>query len=633
MNPESLKEVLEKIQTTKIGVVGDFCLDAYWFIDESKTEISIETGKPTTPVRRQKYSLGGAGNVASNLTALGVRDVRAFGVIGNDPFGTEMIALLNSNGIDSRNVLTQENDWSTHVYIKPHIGDEEQSRIDFGNFNILSDETAERLIANLRVELHEVDLVIINQQVASGIHTPWFRQKLKEVIKQFSEKIFITDSREFTDEYSGAYRKMNDREAARLCSLHLASGESLSYTELINAAERLYDRYMKPLFITRGDRGSIVTDDKGILEIESMMITGRTDTVGAGDSYLAGVASALAAGFNPGTAGRLGNFAAGVTVQKLFQTGTASPEEVIAIGSDADYVYHPDLAEDIRQAKYHPDSEIEIITTWHKPPEIKHAIFDNDGTISTFRQGWEYIMAPMMVRAILGDRYDDAGETTLKKVRSAVDDLIDKTTGIQTLRQMLHLGELVREFGFVAEGDILDAHGYKEIYNEDLIAMVRRREAKLRRGEISTDDLSIKNAIPFLKALYEKGIRLWLTSGTDTADVRHEAEVLGYAYLFEERIFGATGDIDAEAKKMVLDSILDSIGKDDAASIITFGDGPVEIRETHKRGGLTAGVASNELRRYGLNPSKRTRLIKAGADIIIPDFAQPEILLGLLNIR
>ena len=633
MNPESLKEVLEKIQTTKIGVVGDFCLDAYWFIDESKTEISIETGKPTTPVRRQKYSLGGAGNVASNLTALGVRDVRAFGVIGNDPFGTEMIALLNSNGIDSRNVLTQENNWSTHVYIKPHIGDEEQSRIDFGNFNILSDETAERLIANLRVELHEVDLVIINQQVASGIHTPWFRQKLKEVIKQFSEKIFITDSREFTDEYSGAYRKMNDREAARLCSLHLASGESLSYTELINAAERLYDRYMKPLFITRGDRGSIVTDDKGILEIESMMITGRTDTVGAGDSYLAGVASALAAGFNPGTAGRLGNFAAGVTVQKLFQTGTASPEEVIAIGSDADYVYHPDLAEDIRQAKYHPDSEIEIITTWHKPPEIKHAIFDNDGTISTFRQGWEYIMAPMMVRAILGDRYDDAGETTLKKVRSAVDDLIDKTTGIQTLRQMLHLGELVREFGFVAEGDILDAHGYKEIYNEDLIAMVRRREAKLRRGEISTDDLSIKNAIPFLKVLYEKGIRLWLTSGTDTADVRHEAEVLGYAYLFEERIFGATGDIDAEAKKMVLDSILDSIGKDDAASIITFGDGPVEIRETHKRGGLTAGVASNELRRYGLNPSKRTRLIKAGADIVMPDFAQPEILLELLNIR
>ena len=83
---------------------------------------------------------------------------------------------------------------------------------------------------------------------------------------------------------------------------------------------------------------------------------------------------------------------------------------------------------------------------------------------------------------------------------------------------------------------------------------------------------------------------------------------------------------------MVLDSILDSIGEEEASSIVTFGDGPVEIRETHKRGGTTAGIASNELRRYGLNQAKRTRLIKAGADIIVPDFSQVEILLGLLKI-
>ena len=143
----------------------------------------------------------------------------------------------------------------------------------------------------------------------------------------------------------------------------------------------------------------------------------------------------------------------------------------------------------------------------------------------------------------------------------------------------------------------------------------------------------IKNAIPFLKLLYDEGIRLWLTSGTDTADVKHEAAILGHDWLFEGRIYGATGNINAEAKKMVLDSILDSIGKEEAATIITFGDGPVEIRETHKRGGLTAGVASNEVRRYGLNPGKRIRLIKAGADIIIPDFSQADLLLGMLNIK
>jgi hypothetical protein len=67
--------------------------------------------------------------------------------------------------------------------------------------------------------------------------------------------------------------------------------------------------------------------------------------------------------------------------------------------------------------------------------------------------------------------------------------------------------------------------------------------------------------------------------------------------------------------------------------VVTFGDGPVEIRETNKRGGITIGVASNELRRYGLNESKRTRLIKAGADVVIPDFSQISQLLDLLNIK
>lgn len=633
MTPELLKELLDKIKASKIIVVGDFCLDAYWFIDESESEISIETGKPTTPVRRQKYSLGGAGNVANNLTSLGVKDVRAFGVTGSDPFGAALIGIMNGCGINTGNMFIQETNWATHVYIKPHIGEDEQSRIDFGNFNILSEETSDRIIASLRVELHEADLVIINQQVPSGIHTPYFRQKITDVINQFPDRIFITDSRHFSDQYTGSFRKMNDREAARLCRVTKNPDESVSYPEVIHAAERLYERYMKPLFITRGSRGSIVTDDKGILEIESMMITSRTDTVGAGDSYLAGAAAALAAGYSLGTAGRLGTFAAGVTVQKLFQTGTATPEEVMGIAADADYIYHPDIAEDIRQARYHKDSEIEIITRWHRQPEIKHAIFDNDGTISTLREGWEQIMAPMMIRAILGNSYEDADESVLTKVKSAVDELIDNTTGIQTLRQMVHLAGLVREFGFIPEGDILDAHGYKEIYNEDLLALVRRREEKLRRGEITIDDLTIKNAIPFLKFLCDKGIKLWLTSGTDTADVKHEAAILGHDWLFEGRIYGATGNINAEAKKMVLDSILDSIGKEEAASIITFGDGPVEIRETHKRGGLTAGVASNELRRYGLNPGKRTRLIKAGADIIIPDFSQADILLQMLNIR
>ena len=94
MRLELLQEILKKISSVKIAVVGDFCLDAYWFIDESKSEISVETGHATRPVGRQKYSLGGAGNVTNNLAAMGVKDIRAFGVIGEDPFGPEMVNIM-----------------------------------------------------------------------------------------------------------------------------------------------------------------------------------------------------------------------------------------------------------------------------------------------------------------------------------------------------------------------------------------------------------------------------------------------------------------------------------------------------------------------------------------------------------
>ena len=107
--------------------------------------------------------------------------------------------------------------------------------------------------------------------------------------------------------------------------------------------------------------------------------------------------------------------------------------------------------------------------------------------------------------------------------------------------------------------------------------------------------------------------------------------MLGYADLFTGGIFGATGDIRNEPKKMVIDSILKKIGQRNTSRILTIGDGPVEIAETKKAGGFTIGIASNEIRRYGLNIAKRTRLIRAGADLVIPDYSQIEDLFTCLE--
>ena len=630
MEKKQLEKILNDVVVVKIAIVGDFCLDAYWFIDESKSEISVETGRMTRPVRTQKYSLGGAGNVANNLSALGVGNIYAFGVVGVDPFATEMKTIMQKSGINTDYLLTQETGWSTHVYAKPYIGEEEEGRIDFGNFNQLADIKADELLFKLSELIPEIDVVIINEQVLSGIHTPYFRENLVKLIGAFPDKLFVTDSRHYNNQYEGSLRKLNDAEAAYLCGM---SRESVSCAEVCHAAETLFSRYEKPVFVTRGSYGSLVIHEKGIEEIPGLMILSRVDTVGAGDSYLAGVTAAIAAGYDMKTAATLGSFVAGVTVQKLFQTGTATPEEVLEIGANSDYIYAPDLAENMRRASYLPNSEIEIINEWKEKLNVKYAIFDHDGTISTLREGWELIMAPMMIKAVLGEKYKEAGMDVYQKVEDRIKEFIDKTTGIQTLVQMKGLLDIIREFGFVPEEKMLDEFGYKKIYNDELLAMVRVRERKFKDGELSLDDVTVKNAVPFLRKLYDAGIQLYLCSGSDEKDVIEEARTMGYEHLFEGRIYGSVGDVTIEAKRIVLNRIMAEIGNTGDARVITFGDGPVEIRETRKRGGLSVGLATNELRRYGLNPQKRARLIQAGADVIIPDFSQYPKLIELMNIK
>ncbi len=634
MNHLQLQNILAQIRRLKVGIIGDFCLDAYWIIDENRREPSLETGIPTTPITTQRYSLGGAGNVASNLVAMGVDIVLAFGIIGNDPFGVEMLRVMEQTGsIETHGMVVQDNQWSTNVYIKPYLNANEQSRIDFGGANCLARSAADSLLNRIEDAIAALDVVLINQQVTGTIDDAYLRTKLVNLIARNPTTMFLVDSRSFSDAFDGTCRKLNDLEAAALCGIKKNPGDTILYSEVIEAASQLHRRWKKPMFITRGARGCIAVDSTGRChEIQGLLTLSRIDTVGAGDSFLAGAASALAVGCDMAEAAELGNIVAGVTVQKLLQTGTATPAEILAIGRDPDYIYRPELAADVRGAHYLEGTEIEIISPPAANLTVRHAIFDHDGTISTLREGWEGIMEPMMLRAVLGSRYFDADVALLDKVRLRVKDYIDKTTGIQTLVQMKGLVGIIQEFGCVPQDQMLDEFGYKRIYNDELLNVVREREGKLERQELSVDDFTVKNAVRLLRHLYDRGVRLYLASGTDEEDVRREARILGYDHFFEGRIYGAVGDIAKEAKKLVLERILQDIGPESARNIVTFGDGPVEIRETVKRGGFTIGVASDEVKRFGLNMKKRERLIRAGASVIVPDFSQLSSLLSLIGI-
>lgn len=630
MNEQRIREIAAQIKDVKVAVYGDFCLDAYWVLDPRGSEVSLETGLQARAVGRHYYSLGGASNVVANLAALEPAAIQVIGVIGDDIFGRELIRQFEQLGVDTTRLIVQQENFDTVVFGKPYLEGTEQPRMDFGFFNERTEQTDHALLDGIRSALETADSLIVNQQVPGSITNESFIDGANALFEEFSDKVVMLDSRHFGHKFRNIYRKTNDFEAAHLNDVDVKLDDVLTLSDVKKYASNLYEQFKKPVFLTRGPRGIVTVDgDDGIHEVPGIQLLKKLDIVGAGDTVTAALALCLGAGVSPGEASEFANFAAAVTVQKLFQTGTASATEIIEIGKDPDYIYQPELASDIRSARYYEGTEIELCCEDLTLGLIRHAVFDHDGTISTLRQGWEKIMAPVMIKAILGEEYETADETLYHKARNRVLDYINDSTGIQTIVQMEALVEMVKEFGVVRPENILDKFGYKQIYNDALMELVNKRIEKFRRGELDINDYTIKGSVDFLHELKKRGVKLYLASGTDRQDVAAEAGALGYAELFDGGIYGSVGDVARYSKKMVIEKIMTE-NHLQGSELAVFGDGPVEIRECRKRDGVSVGIASDEIRRHGLDVEKRTRLTKAGAHILTPDFSVSKSLLKLL---
>ncbi|MFA5263599.1 MAG: PfkB family carbohydrate kinase [Opitutaceae bacterium] len=621
-----LDDLLQRLPTARVALFGDLFLDAYWLLDSTPSERSLETGLDAFRVRTQRYSPGGGGNVAVNIAALGVKHVEVVGLTGSDLFGDELLRQFTSIGLNVDGVVRGPAGWQTLVYAKPYQGATEMNRLDFGLNNAVPAEVVKQLAKRLDIAASSCPVVVINQQMPGG-WAPAMVNAISAVITRHPDTLFIVDSRDHAGSFPGTALKLNLKEAAGLLGEDV---DTLSPDDALRLAGLLESRQSRPVFITRGEHGLALAVKGELYDIPGVELPGPSDPVGAGDTALAALASSFAVGAPPLEAGTLANLAAAITTRQVRTTGVATPAALRAAGPSPDYVYAPRLAAQPRLARYWPDTAIEVVTGRRPSGCVRHAIFDHDGTISVLRQGWEEIMEPMMMKAILGDRKNSIDDKTLGKIVSTVRAFIDRTTGIQTLSQMKGLVDLVREFGFVPENQVLDEHGYKAIFNKDLIAMVQKRIAQMERGELSPPDWQILHSRELLERLCAAGVTLYLASGTDEADAISEAQALGYAHLFTGGIFGAVGDLRIEAKRDVLARIVKASGAR-SEEIMVIGDGPVEMREARRRGAYAVGIASDEVRRYGINLRKRTRLIRAGADLIIPDFCQTDALLSYLG--
>jgi len=334
-HPNHIPQILKSISRTSIGVIGDFCLDAYWELDQGTPELSLETGKPTLAVTRQNYSPGGAGNVAYNLVALGVCRVAVFGVIGNDVFGQELQRQMA--GFGATNGLTvQRDNWQTPVYAKPYLGAEEQSRIDFGRFNVLSIDSERLLIRQIDEEIKNLDALVINQQLPRSIFTPSLVECLNTLAQRWPEKVFLVDARNRIPDFHSMICKLNAVEAAQLFGRGIKDNESASDLDLEHFAEQIFERSKRPVFITRSKHGILLFDGTATTRIPAAEITEPTDPVGAGDTVVAALAASLAARSSLKDSAWLATLAAAVTVKKLQQTGTATPEEILSLSAIAE---------------------------------------------------------------------------------------------------------------------------------------------------------------------------------------------------------------------------------------------------------------------------------------------------------
>ncbi|MHB1033636.1 MAG: HAD family hydrolase [Pirellulales bacterium] len=269
------------------------------------------------------------------------------------------------------------------------------------------------------------------------------------------------------------------------------------------------------------------------------------------------------------------------------------------------------------------DNSIEILRSDFARGRFRAVLFDFDGTLSLIRRNWQNVMIPMMVDVLAATGTTESRET----LAAHVEEFVMRLNGRQTIYQMIQLADEVRLRG----GRPLEPLEYKNQYHDLLWAQIRHRVEGLKQGTLSPEELTVPGTHRLLERLAERGLTLYLGSGTDVKYVQDEARSLDVARFFGLRIYGAVDDYQNFSKAKVIQEIIRDTGVD-GQGLVAFGDGFVEIEETRRVGGLAIGVASEEETREGINAWKRNRLIRAGADIIIGDYRHQDRLLEVLGI-
>jgi D-beta-D-heptose 7-phosphate kinase/D-beta-D-heptose 1-phosphate adenosyltransferase len=310
-------ELLARMAGRRIVVVGDAMIDEWIWGDVSR--ISPEAPVPVVAVHEHTFTLGGAGNVVNNLHALGAR-IALVGCVGDDEEGRRLREMLATLGVDTQGVLTTA-DRPTTRKTRIVARGQQVVRADWESTAALSDADRARLVACTREAVRDADAVVLSDY-AKGLLQ-------RDVVEAaLAAPVVVADPKPSN---AAIFRGVtciapNAAEAARASGIAIVDDASLAA-----AAQALLTMLeSRWVLVTRGEHGMTLFGSGG--ERFDVPAVARTvfDVSGAGDTVVAVLTLALAAGIPAATATQLANFAAGAVVEKL-GTATATPDEIVAL--------------------------------------------------------------------------------------------------------------------------------------------------------------------------------------------------------------------------------------------------------------------------------------------------------------
>jgi D-beta-D-heptose 7-phosphate kinase/D-beta-D-heptose 1-phosphate adenosyltransferase len=311
------RALVERMRGRSILVVGDLMIDEW--IWGTVSRISPEAPVPVVAVSNHSFTLGGAGNVANNLVSLGA-SVEFVGTVGEDAFANDVRRMLAEEAVDASGVFAV-GDRPTTRKTRVVAHNQQVVRADWEDASPLQASDRERIAAYVRSRAPQCDAVILSDY-AKGL----LCEEIVEAARACP--LVLADPKPqnvmlFTGVTCVA---PNVHEASAASGVAIVDDVSLERAGA-TLLERLQCRYV---VITRGEAGMSLFGAQG--ERLTIPSVARTvfDVSGAGDTVIAVLSLALAAGAPIEGAMQLANFAAGAVVEKL-GTATASGDEILAL--------------------------------------------------------------------------------------------------------------------------------------------------------------------------------------------------------------------------------------------------------------------------------------------------------------